>query len=80
MTPEGRALEILGQMDITPGRGRQREDNWIAIISDAIRAAQVEQRRKDVELVRDYASRRLYLNAAEMINDIADAILAQGDE
>ena len=48
------------------------------IIEAAIRAAQAEQRRKVVELVRDYASRRLYLNAAEMINDIADAI-AQED-
>ncbi len=68
MTLEERALEILGQMDITPGRGRQREDNWIAIIADAIRAAQAEQQRKDAEFVKN-----TYIGGSL----IADAILAQ---
>ena len=54
MTPEERALQILGAMDVTPGRGKQREDNWICVIADALREAQAEQKRKDAEISRRY--------------------------
>jgi len=87
MTPEKRALVILGKMDITPGRGREREDNWLLLIADELRAALAAQREADANIADrlKYIADRLELDRPHMQegrekdaweNGVADASIA----